>query len=125
MSPDPSQVDSIAEPFLRPRLGNEILTTCAEVMAWVLAVPTLVVGLLCPFLYVYVGKFKKLFDNLHADLPASTRFILAEGWWFYTVIPYAVALCLLAMLITSRNAGAKLAFAVMSSLIVASSCGVS
>jgi hypothetical protein len=106
--------DGEAEPVLG------VATKIIDILAWVLAAPTIAAGLiLCPYLLHLVGKFRTLFRELQVPLPAVTRFILTEGWWYFTALPYGVVMVMIVVLVKSRSGATKLMAAVGAQTIVA------
>jgi hypothetical protein len=96
--------------------------TIGDVIAWVLAVPTVVLGLYgCPFTGAQVPKFMTMFDALHAKLPTMTILVLSAAryqWFFYILLPYAIVGVMLAVLVRAERGAVKVITAAVAGFIV-------
>lgn len=93
--------------------------TMADVIAWVLATPAIIMGLTaCPYMLRVVPKFEPMFMSLNAKLPGITIFILTQGWWFFVILPFAIVAGLLFVLVRSSNGLVKVISAFVAGQIV-------
>jgi hypothetical protein len=91
----------------------------ADVIAWVLAVPAIILGLsACPYMLWVMSRFELMFLSLHAKLPQITIFILTQGWWFFTLLPIVVVAGLLIILVRCSNGLVKVTAAFVAGQIV-------
>ena len=98
--------------------------TMADVIAWVLAVPAIFLGItVCPYMLRVVPRFEGMFKSLNAKLPGVTIFILEHGWWFFTVLPFAVVAGMLWVLLKSDNGSHKVGAAFVAGQIILAIAG--
>jgi hypothetical protein len=91
----------------------------ADVLAWIVAIPSILLGLgLCPFLVRVVSAYKQIFIDLQMPLPALSIFLFRNGWWLLTILPIAAVLGMLTLQLTSRDGAVRVSSAVAALLIV-------
>ena len=75
-----------------------------DVIAWTMAAPAIAIGcIFCPYLIQIFPKFNNMFSALNAKLPAITVFVLANNWWFCSILPIIISIGIVIGLWKSYN----------------------
>jgi type II secretory pathway component PulF len=113
VDPAPARADAFLD---RP-------ATMADVIAWIVAVPTVGLGAwVVPMAGNVIPKFKTAFDALHARLPPVTVVVLAAsqyGWIFFNLLPCAVVAAMVVMLVRAKTGGEKIGVVAAAALFIA------